>query len=75
MVAIVIVVAVPIIKLLLFIGVYKVIAAIIEPISDKRVVGAIEIVTKAAGLIYKVCISSVIMLGASVAIICLFTRG
>lgn len=75
LVAIVIVVAVPIIKLLLFIGVYKVIAAIIEPISDKRVVGAIEIVTKAAGLIYKVCISSVIMLGASVAIICLFTRG
>lgn len=75
LVAIIIVVAVPITKLLIFIAIYKVVAAIIEPVSDRHVVAAIEIVTKAAGLLYKVCISSVIMLGASIAIICLFTRG
>lgn len=75
LVALVIIVAVPIIKLIVFMGVYKVVMAIIEPVSDKRVVGAIEIVTRAAGLLYKISAASVIMLGASIAIICLFTRG
>ena len=73
-VALVVIVMVPIIRLLILMAMYRIVEMIIEPISDKSVVGAIDVVYKGTTLLYKVCLGAVIMFGATIAIVCLFTR-
>ena len=74
LVALVIIAAIPIVKLLVFMGMYKLLGIIVQPISDKRVIEAIDVVVNASRMLYRISISSVIMLGASIAIICVFTK-
>ena len=72
-VALVIIGLIPIVKLLVYMLLYKIMTIIVEPISDKRVVDAIEVIFKGAGMLYKVCIASIILFAASIAVVCTMT--
>lgn len=72
-VALVIIALIPIIKLLVNMGLYKAMTIIVEPISDKRVVEAIEVLFKACCMIYKICITAIIIFAASIAVVCAMT--
>lgn len=74
LVALIILAAIPIVKLLVFIGMYKLLGIIVQPISDKRVTDAIDVVINASRMLYRISIAAVTMMGASIAIICVFTK-
>lgn len=64
---------VPMIKMLLFTAVYKVTAAIIQPIADKRLSGCVECTAHGVMLLNKLLVTQFIMLSLSVAILCIVT--
>ena len=51
----------PIIKLIVFIFMYKIFAAVIQPISDERVTKCIEAIAAACTLLFSCCFSAVII--------------
>ncbi len=70
---VIIIVAVPVIKVLAFSAMYKVTAAIIQPVSDKRVITAVESVAKGAGLLYRIVVFCGMLFGITIAIMCIAT--
>jgi len=74
LIVIVLIVAVPIVKVLAFLAMYRVTGALIQPVSDKRVVAAVEGVAKGAGLLYKTVTFCAVLFGISIAIMCIATN-
>lgn len=74
LVFIVVIVAVPVVKVLAFLMMYKVTGALIQPVSEKRVVNAVESVARGAGLLYKTVIFCAVLFGISIAIMCIATN-
>lgn len=74
LVAICILCVIPIGKMLIYTGMYKLTGAIIQPISDKRIGNGIDAVSEGVGLLYKITITVVIMFFMTVAIVCIATN-
>ena len=72
--ALVIMALIPLVKILIFMGIYRITTVIVEPICDKRVSMAIGSVANGGSLLYKIAISSMLLFGASIAIICVVTK-
>lgn len=64
----------PMIKMLIYIAVYKVTSAIIQPIADKRLGDSIDAVSEGIGILYKVTFTVAFLLFITVAIICFSTN-
>ena len=64
----------PMVKMLIYIGVYKVTGAIVQPISDKRLIESIDAVSEGVGILYKITFTVAFLLFLTVAIICLSTN-
>ncbi len=73
-IVVVVIVAIPIVKVMAFSAMYKFAAAIIQPVSDNRVVTAIDSVSKGAALLYKVAMFCGVMFGMTIAIMCVATN-
>ncbi len=73
-IVIVIIVAIPIVKVLASVAMYRFTAAIIQPVSDKRVMTAVESVAKGASLLYKLAVFCGVLFGLSIAIMCVATN-
>ena len=73
LVCIIVLVAVPIIKLLVFNIMYKMTAAIIQPVSDKRVTSSVEVMAKGANMLYRAILSCALLFFLTIAIVCLGT--
>lgn len=71
---IIIIIAFPVVKTLAFIFMYKVAAAVVQPVSDKRVICAIESVSRGATLLYRTIIACGILFALSIAIMCISTN-
>lgn len=65
---------VPIIKLLIFVLTYKFVSAIIQPISDKRIVQCINNLSEGIGILLMTVAYSAIMFIITIAIICASTN-
>ncbi len=74
LIVVVVIVAVPVVKVMAFSLMYKVTTAIIQPISDKRVVTAVDSVAKGADLLYKTVIFCAGLFCISIAIMCIATN-
>ena len=64
----------PMLKMLIYIAVYKVTSAIVQPISDKRLGESIDAVSEGIGILYKVTFTVAFLLFITVAIICFSTN-
>ena len=73
LVFIIILVAIPVIKLLVACLMYKITAAIIQPISDKRVTSSVEVMAKGTNMLYKIVLSCGLMFFLTIGIVCLGT--
>ena len=73
LICILVIMVVPIIKLLVFNIMYKVTAAVVQPISDKRVTSSVDVMAKGANLLYKTILSCGLLFFLSIAIVCLGT--
>ena len=71
---VVIIVAVPVIKVWAFSAMYRFTAAIIQPVSDKRVITAVESVSKGAVLLSRIVIFCGVLFGITIAIMCIATN-
>ena len=70
---IIILVLIPVIKLLVACLMYKITAAIIQPISDKRVTSSVEVMAKGTNMLYKIVLSCGLMFFLTIGIVCLGT--
>lgn len=75
LIVIIVIIAIPVIKVFAFGVMYRFASAIIQPVSDKRVITAVESVSKGAGLLYKVTIFCGVLFGISIALMCMATNG
>ncbi len=73
LVCIIVLVAVPIVKLLVFCFMYKITAAIVQPVSDKRVTSSVEVMAKGANMLYRVILACGLLFFLTIAIVCLGT--
>lgn len=73
LVCIIVLVAVPIVKLLVFNIMYKMTAAVVQPVSDKRVTSSVEVMAKGANMLYRAILSCALLFFLTIAIICLGT--
>ena len=73
LVCIIVLVAVPVIKLLVFCFMYKITAAVVQPVSDKRVTSSVEVIAKGAGMLYKAILACALLFFLTIAIVCLGT--
>lgn len=74
LVVIVCIAAVPIIKMTVFAFMYRITAAIIEPVSDKRIVKSIGGVYTGAEMLMKVACVTALMFLISIVIVCMMTN-
>lgn len=65
---------IPIVKVAVYILMYRVSAALIQPVSDKRIVESIGGVYKGAELLMKVMMGTVIVLMISIVVVCCMTN-
>jgi stage III sporulation protein AE len=72
-VGMVMIAALPCVKMAVFILTYKISAALIQPMADKRVAGCVESVADGVVLLGKVLITEIVMMALTMAILCLFT--
>ena len=70
---IVVLIMIPVVKLLVSCLMYKITAAIIQPISDKRVTSSVEVMAKGTNMLYKIVLSCGLMFFLTVGIVCLGT--
>lgn len=75
LVFIIIIITVPVVKVLAFSCMYRLTAAVIQPVSDKRVIKAVETMARGASLLYKTVVFCAVMFGVSIAIMCIATNG
>ena len=73
LVIIIILVAVPVIKLLVSCMMYKIAAAIVQPVSDKRVTSSVEVMAKGANMLYRILLSCGLLFFLTIAIVCIGT--
>lgn len=73
LVIIIVLVAIPVIKLLVSCLMYKITAAIIQPVSDKRVTSSVEVMAKGANMLYRIILSCGLLFFLTIAIVCLGT--
>ncbi len=73
LVCIIILVAVPVIKLLTFCFMYKITAAVVQPVSDKRVTSSVEVMANGANMLYRAILSCGLLFFLTIAIVCLGT--
>ena len=73
LVCIIVLVAVPVIKLLVFNFMYKITAAVVQPVSDKRVTSSVEVMAKGANMLYSSILACGLLFFLTIAIICLGT--
>lgn len=71
---VVVIVSVPVLKVMAFSCMYKITTAVIQPVSDKRVVSAVESVSKGAGLLYRTVIFCAGLFCITIAIMCIATN-
>lgn len=70
-----VIIIIPVIKLITFILMYQLTNAIIQPISDKRLVSLFEGLTKGLILMLRMLVSTSLMLIITITIICISGRG
>ena len=73
LVCIIVLVAVPVIKLLVFCFMYKMTAAVVQPVSDKRVTSSVEVMAKGANMLYRAILTCALLFFLTIAIVCLGT--
>lgn len=73
LIIIIVLVVIPVIKLLVTCLMYKITAAIVQPVSDKRVVSSVEIMAKGANMLYRIALSCGLLFFLTIAIVCLGT--
>lgn len=73
LVIIIILVAIPVIKLLVSCMMYKIAAAIVQPVSDKRVTSSVEVMAKGANMLYRILLSCGLLFFLTIAIVCIGT--
>ncbi len=69
----VMIVAVPAVKMFVFVIAYRIIAALIQPMTDRRISGCVDSVADSVMLLNKVLITQFIMLSLSIAVLCMVT--
>lgn len=69
----VMIIAVPAVKMFVFVIAYRITAALIQPISDRRISGCVDSVADSVMLLNKVLITQFIMLSLSIAVLCMVT--
>lgn len=67
------IVLVPVIKMLIFVAVYKVTAAMIQPVADKRITKCVDATADGVVMLNKILLTQVIMMSLSIAILCMVT--
>ncbi len=65
--------AVPVLKIFVYVAMYKLAGALIEPVSDGRIVESIDAVTEGGRLLLKTTIYAVSLFAVSIAIVCIAT--
>ena len=70
---IIVLVAIPVVKLLVFCFMYKITAAIVQPVSDKRVTSSVEVMSKGANMLYRAILACGLLFFLTIAIVCLGT--
>lgn len=65
--------AVPAVKMFVFVLAYRITAALIQPISDRRIAGCVDSAADGVALLNKVLITQFIMLSLSLAVLCMVT--
>ena len=73
LVVVILLVLIPIIKLLTACLMYKIAAAIVQPISDKRVTSSVEVMAKGTNMLYRIVLSCGLMFFLTIGIVCLGT--
>lgn len=73
LVIIILLVVFPVVKLLTACLMYKITAAIIQPISDKRVTSSVEVMAKGTNMLYRIVLSCGLMFFLTIGIVCLGT--
>ncbi|MBQ2745982.1 MAG: stage III sporulation protein AE [Lachnospiraceae bacterium] len=73
LVCIIVLVAIPVVKLLVFCFMYKITAAIVQPVSDKRVTSSVEVMSKGANMLYRAILACGLLFFLTIAIVCLGT--
>ena len=73
LIVVILLVLIPIIKLLTACLMYKIEAAIIQPISDKRVTSSVEVMAKGTNMLYRIVLSCGLMFFLTIGIVCLGT--
>ena len=66
--------AVPVLKLLILYGAYVLLAAVMEPVCDKRLVASVEAAAKASGMLLKIVATAALLLILTVAVVCAGTN-
>ncbi len=69
----VMIVAVPAVKMFVFVIAYRITAALIQPMTDRRISGCVDSVADSVMLLNKVLITQFIMLSLSIAVLCMVT--
>ena len=69
----VMIVAVPAVKKFVFVIAYRITAALIQPMTDRRISGCVDSVADSVMLLNKVLITQFIMLSLSIAVLCMVT--
>jgi len=70
----IIIFAVPAVKLIIYIFMYKITGAILQPISEKNTIGCIDAVIDGAKLLFRILLYSVALFAVSIAVICMATN-
>ena len=73
LICVIVLVAIPVIKLLVFSFMYKITAAVVQPVSDKRVTSSVEVMAKGASLLYQTVLACGLLFFLTIAIVCLAT--
>ncbi len=69
----VMIVAVPAVKMFVFVIAYRITAALIQPMTDRRISSCVDSVADSVMLLNKVLITQFIMLSLSIAVLCMVT--
>jgi len=69
-----VIILVPLVKVLAYIAMYKFTAAIIQPVSDKRLITAVDSVAKGASMLYRILIFCGVLFALTIAIMCIVTN-
>ena len=64
---------IPAVKMFVFVVAYRLTAALIQPMADRRISGCVDSVADSVMLLNKVLITQFIMLSLSIAVLCMVT--